>query len=557
MTYTSALHQRPDNLRPDNLTTYTTAQHCTNQLHCTIVLHCTNLNCTNVLPPQRGGAVPSPMGMGRNGRIDLPRGSTERSPPLSQTVFSLGRSLTGHNWEAPLLLIDRTRFLCLLILALLLISGNVHPNPGPISNHPHPRYPCSICHLDVGRDSLQCSACLKWVHFLCSSLTRADFRTICATGTAVGWRCPACHPQNTPGSPTQTSLLVTLPASPPPGFPPLLPGFYQSRPPRGPPRYPCSICSLEVGKDSLKCSTCSKWVHFSCSSLIRADFCKICAAGFPMGWNCPACLNGDLASPTLRPASPRPFSPAPPPPTPPPLACSDLMDSSLPLLSHPPILNTYPPSVFTLPASSPPPTGSQPVHNLPPHPQGNPRLSQNLRILQWNAGGLSSSRRAKLIAFLSGNHYDLIFLQETHLSSTKKFQIPGYYTLCTDRTFGRQGPVSFGTHNTSLSSTLTWLSLLFLSPLCLPRTPTQTTVLKSFSPTTFLFNFLTSTPLPSETLLLTLAPGPSILTSFLTPLTLLSSETSMLTTQHGTDSFPLTRLEMTCFAGSLPPVWKS
>ena len=167
-----------------------------------------------------------------------------------------------------------------------------------------------------------------------------------------------------------------------------------------------------------------------------------------MGWNCPAFLNGDLASPTLRPAFPRPFSPAPPPPTPPPLACSDLMDSSLPLPSHPPLLNTYPPSAFTLPASSPPPTGSQPVHNLPPHPQGNPRLSQNLRILQWNAGGLPSSRRAELIAFLSGNHYDLIFLQETHLSSTKEFQIPGYYTLRTDRTFGRQGPVSFDTHNT-------------------------------------------------------------------------------------------------------------
>ena len=57
----------------------------------------------------------------------------------------------------------------------------------------------------------------------------------------------------------------------------------------------------------------------------------------------------------------------------------------------------------------------------------------------------------------------------------------------------------------SLSSTLTWISLLFLSPLCLPRTPTQTTpVLKSFFPTTLLFNFLTSTPLPSETVLLIL-----------------------------------------------------
>ena len=79
------------------------------------------------------------------------------------------------------------------LATLLFISGNVHPYPGPISNHPHPRHPCSNCHLDVGRDSLQCSACLKWVHFLCSFLTRADFRTICATGTAVGWRCRACR----------------------------------------------------------------------------------------------------------------------------------------------------------------------------------------------------------------------------------------------------------------------------------------------------------------------------------------------------------------------------
>ena len=224
-------------------------------------------------------------------------------------------------------------------------------------------------------------------------------------------------------------------------------------------------------------------------------------------------------------------------------------------------LTSSPPSAFTLPASSPPPTGSQPVHNLPPHLQGNPRLSHNLRILQWNAGGLSSFCRAELIAFLSGNQYDLIFLQETHLSSTKKFQIPGYYTLRTDRTFGKQGPVSSGTHNTG-GGVLTLIHSdlafsLFLSPLCLPRTPTQTTlVFKSFSPTTILHNFLTSTPLPSETVLLTLAPGPSILTSFLTPLTLSSSETSMLTTQHGTDSFPLTCSEMTCFAGSLPPVWK-
>ena len=51
------------------------------------------------------------------------------------------------------------------------------------------------------------------------------------------------------------SLLRRL--RPLPRVPPLPPGFYHSRPPWGLPRYLCSICSLEVGKDSLKCSTCS------------------------------------------------------------------------------------------------------------------------------------------------------------------------------------------------------------------------------------------------------------------------------------------------------------
>ena len=181
--------------------------------------------------------------------------------------------------------------------------------------------------------------------------------------------------------------------------------------------------------------------------------------------------------------------------------------------------------------------------------------------MQWNAGGLSSSSRAELIAFLSGNHYDLILLQETHLSSTKKFQIPGYYTLRTDRTFGRQGPVSSGTHNTG-GGVLTLIhSDLDFSPVSVSSLSSQDpysdytcvkVLLSNHSP----LHFLASTPLPSETVLLILAPGPSILTSFLTPLTLSSSETSMLTIHRGTDSFPLTRSEMTCFAGSLPPIWK-
>ena len=125
-------------------------------------------------------------------------------------------------------------------------------------------------------------------------------------------------------------------------------------------------------------------------------------------------------------------------------------------------------------------------------------------------------------------------------------------TLRTDRTFARQGPVSSRGHNTSggvLTHIHSDLAFSTVSVASLPRTPMQTTsVLKFFFPTTLPYNSLTSTPLLSKALLLILAPGPSLLTSFQTPLTPLSLETSMLTTKPGTVSSPLTRLAMTCFA---------
>ena len=147
--------------------------------------------------------------------------------------------------------------------------------------------------------------------------------------------------------PTQTNSPVTSPASSPPsGFSPLPLGYDQPRPPQGPPRYPSSLCSHEVGKDSLKCSTCSKWVHFTCSSLTRAHFRK-----------------------THQQASPRPVSPVPPPTTPPPPTCLDIMDSFIPLPSHTPLFNNYPLSAFTISSTPPPPTSTQPINNSPPHPQ--------------------------------------------------------------------------------------------------------------------------------------------------------------------------------------------
>ena len=64
----------------------------------------------------------------------------------------------------------------LLVLLLLLMSGNVHPNPGPI-------FPCSVCSGNVTwRDkSVQCCTCSKRVHLRCSQLSFFKFRTLGAT----------------------------------------------------------------------------------------------------------------------------------------------------------------------------------------------------------------------------------------------------------------------------------------------------------------------------------------------------------------------------------------
>ena len=105
---------------------------------------------------------------------------------------------------------------------------------------------------------------------------------------------------------------------------------------------------------------------------------------------------------------PSPVSPVPPP-LPPTPTCSHVVDSSLPLPSHPPLLNTYPLSAFTLPSTPPPPTSTQPTNNSPPHPHRTPCPLKTLEFFNempavFPPHVFPHSRRAELIAFLSNNH---------------------------------------------------------------------------------------------------------------------------------------------------------
>ena len=70
----------------------------------------------------------------------------------------------------------------ILIFMLFLISGDIHPNPGPIN-------PCSVCSSRVtwGNRSVQCTNCSLWVHLSSSGLSPAEFRKI---SPGYSWTCP-------------------------------------------------------------------------------------------------------------------------------------------------------------------------------------------------------------------------------------------------------------------------------------------------------------------------------------------------------------------------------
>ena len=86
----------------------------------------------------------------------------------AHSIFKIGRLFSLFLLSCPTLALLR-----LLILLLLLMSGNVHPNSGPI-------FPCSVCAGTVtwrGKSG-QCCACSKWVHLRCSQLSLSNFRAL-------------------------------------------------------------------------------------------------------------------------------------------------------------------------------------------------------------------------------------------------------------------------------------------------------------------------------------------------------------------------------------------
>ena len=157
---------------------------------------------------------PTPFGLGRNGCWPARGSQLPRALPF---VFSLCCPLNDRRRAAHsflkigclfclfLFACPSLALVCLLILLLLLMSGNVHSNPGPI-------FPCFLCVGNVtwrGK-SVQCCVCSKWVHLRCSQLFLYKFR---ALGSSHSWICPPCQITVTPSLDSSDMYSSTVESS--------------------------------------------------------------------------------------------------------------------------------------------------------------------------------------------------------------------------------------------------------------------------------------------------------------------------------------------------------
>ena len=119
----------------------------------------------------------------------------------AHSIYKIGRLFSLFLFSSPTLVLLR-----FLILLLLLMSGNVHPNPGSI-------FPSSVCAGNVtwwGK-SVQCCACSKWVHLRCSQLSLSKFR---ALGSSHSWSCFPCCNIVTPSSDSSDMYTSTVQSGP-------------------------------------------------------------------------------------------------------------------------------------------------------------------------------------------------------------------------------------------------------------------------------------------------------------------------------------------------------
>ena len=72
-----------------------------------------------------------------------------------------------------------------VIVTLLLASGDIESNPGPV------QYPCTVCEKPVKRNQhgIMCDGCSQWTHARCGGVGEAEYLLLTAQ-ESTEWFCP-------------------------------------------------------------------------------------------------------------------------------------------------------------------------------------------------------------------------------------------------------------------------------------------------------------------------------------------------------------------------------
>ena len=139
---------------------------------------------------------------------------------------------------ASVMLFLRTKAKLFALLAMLLLSNDIHPHPGPSSaslEDSHRTKLCGTCDEPVNWDQMgiACDTCNQWFHANCQSVLDDSYERLCDPQVNASWYCRICN------NPNYSSTIYDLFCQQPPAGQSLETGSH------------ASICSLpEISLDS-------------------------------------------------------------------------------------------------------------------------------------------------------------------------------------------------------------------------------------------------------------------------------------------------------------------
>lgn len=133
-----------------------------------------------------------------------------------------------------------------LVTLLLILSGDCHPNPGPI------KHPCGLCDKPVAKNhrAVLCNTCSKWSHIKCSGISLEEYKKLQISNATEKWYCSSCLTKDE-----------------------------------------CPICELHVSDNhrGILCENCDKWYHTRCCGISNKQYKSLQCSSPNVVWICATC----------------------------------------------------------------------------------------------------------------------------------------------------------------------------------------------------------------------------------------------------------------------------